>query len=743
MGESAAVGEKALHRLSNLNRFVNSKDIIPGLLTAVVMVATATSYAALIFSGPLAAFLPTGIGYALIGAGIVGFVFALRSGIPFAIAGPDSKPVAVLGTLAAGIAADLAARGHSEAIKPTVIVALVAGTLITGLVLYLLGQLKTGSWIRFVPYPVVGGFLAASGWLLAAGGIRVLTGVSLSWQTLPALVQGQAAWHLGAGLAFVAAIMLVRRTGLFLGFPLLLAAGAAVVHLLLWRAGYSIDQARAAGWLIDVGTGVTMPNVATDFSHVQWSALLRASGEYVALVAVTAITLLLSTASVEVGARLDVDVDRELRVNGMVNLLAGLAGGMVGTLSVSRTLFNYANGARNRISGLAAAIICGLTLAFGTRALSHFPVSILGAMLLHMGGTMLHEWLVKGWSRMQRSDYLQVAVILVVIAGWGFVAGIAVGVVSACVTFAFNSSRVRLVKLGLSRSDYGSRVDRPRSQSEELLRHGDGIQIMWLHGFIFFGSANRLLLDVKAIVAARGHGVCRMVLLDFRQVLGIDSSAVMSLIKLRYFAEDENFVIALSGLAPIVEKTLRTGGFLGPTHDKTVRVFADLDAALEWCEDKLLAENVSREETLRSADEWMAREIGSQDLFARLVSYLELVEYQPGDVVFAQGDPADCLYLLYSGRVTVIFTPVGGSELRLRSMVRHTVIGEMGLYRTVQRSATVRVDQPSVAYRLSREAMEQMEIDDPGLAYAFHKFVIRLLASRLDFANREVASLQR
>jgi SulP family sulfate permease len=129
-------------------------------------------------------------------------------------------------------------------------------------------------------------------------------------------------------------------------------------------------------------------------------------------------------------------------------------------------------------------------------------------------------------------------------------------------------------------------------------------------------------------------------------------------------------------------------------------------------------------------------------LFARLASYLEVVEYQPGDRLIQQGDAADSLYLLYAGRVTVLFRTPEGADLRLRSMVGHTIVGEMGLYRTLPRGASVRADQPTIAYRLSREAMTRMEQDDPTLAYAFHKLVIRTLAERLDFANRETASLQ-
>jgi SulP family sulfate permease len=76
-------------------------------------------------------------------------------------------------------------------------------------------------------------------------------------------------------------------------------------------------------------------------------------------------------------------------------------------------------------------------------------------------------------------------------------------------------------------------------------------------------------------------------------------------------------------------------------------------------------------------------------------------------------------------------------------MVGHTIVGEMGLYRMLPRGASVRADQLTIAYRMSTEAMARMEQDDPALAYAFHKLVIRTLAARLDSANREVAGLRR
>ena len=186
---------------------------------------------------------------------------------------------------------------------------------------------------------------------------------------------------------------------------------------------------------------------------------------------------------------------------------------------------------------------------------------------------------------------------------------------------------------------------------------------------------------------------------------------------------------------------MRNGGLLGP-QDKVGRVFPDLDAALEWCEDNLIAERISTEAALRSADQWLAREIGSPDLFVRLVSYLEQLEFKAGEYIFVQGAKADALFLIYTGSVSVLLQLANGTELRLRSMAGQTVLGEMGLYRTHPRGASVRVDKACVVYRLSADALSVMEADDPTLAYAFHKFIVRILASRLEYANREAAALQ-
>jgi SulP family sulfate permease len=589
--------------------------------------------------------------------------------------------------------------------------------------------------------------MAASGWLLAVSSIRILTRIEPSFFHLGAFLHPLPLGQLAAGLAFSFALKAAGRSSSPFAFPGVLAGGGVLVHLALFATGTPIAVARSEGWLLQIQSAAVVPAIwlSSRLDSIHPFVLVRLAGDFAALIVVTAITLLLSITSIEVEAGLDtdVDVDRELRLNGIANLIAALPGGMAGTLSLSRTLFNFQNGGTGRTSGLTTAVTSLVVLLFGASALGYVPVPLIGGMLVQLGAVMLDDWVIKGWRRMPLADFAQAAGILIIILVSGFLAGVAAGVVAACVTFAVTSSRIRLVKLALDRSKTSSRVDRPPSQNQELIRNGSGIQIFRLHGFVFFGSANRLLMHLKDIVSAQKPGTCRVLVLDFHEVLGIDSSAVLSLMKLRIFARRENFLIAFSGLPESVERGLREGGLFASVADSpAVAIFPDQDAALEWAEDRLLEDLRSREEAIRSTDEWLEREIGSRELFREFASYLEMVEYQVGDTLFQQGDSGDSLVLLHSGRVSVVFKAPDGRELRLRSMIQQTIVGEMGLYRARPRGASVRVERPTVVYRLSSEALEQIERDNPTLAYAFHKFVIRTLADRVDFANREVSALQ-
>ena len=177
-------------------------------------------------------------------------------------------------------------------------------------------------------------------------------------------------------------------------------------------------------------------------------------------------------------------------------------------------------------------------------------------------------------------------------------------------------------------------------------------------------------------------------------------------------------------------------------RDIHVAHFEEIDAALEYCEAKVLAEYAAHGFDEATLTDWLCRELGNETLAGRFTKLLDLRHLSEGELLCAQGSPADAMYFIERGRVAVLLQTDNGS-VRLRSLGDRTILGEMGLYRSSVRSASVLAERPSIVHVLTREAFEKMERDDPVLAVAFHAAIVRTLADRLEFESAMVASLQR
>jgi sulfate permease, SulP family len=150
----------------------------------------------------------------------------------------------------------------------------------------------------------------------------------MSWSEVGEIAGGHHLLQILAGLGFATALWLSQRIRNPLTFPALLVATVVLVHAVRVASGYSIEAAREAGWLLNVGRNSEIANPLMLLHAVQAIDLHTAAlagGEFIGLFAVTAITLLLGLVVVEVEGRLDVDLDRELRLNGLANILVGLS----------------------------------------------------------------------------------------------------------------------------------------------------------------------------------------------------------------------------------------------------------------------------------------------------------------------------------------------------------------------------------------------------------------------------------
>ena len=159
-------------------------DVLGGSAASVLTVTFGLSYALLIFAGPLAPYLSYGVAATFISSAVIATVIALGSSLPFAIAGPESSTAAMTGILASSLVERMTAADPSAPLLAPVLITLGLATIATGIVLCGFGMTRMGRAIRYVPYPVVGGFLGATGCLILLGAIRVITGHRLQFATL-------------------------------------------------------------------------------------------------------------------------------------------------------------------------------------------------------------------------------------------------------------------------------------------------------------------------------------------------------------------------------------------------------------------------------------------------------------------------------------------------------------------------------------------------------------------------------
>ncbi len=720
-------------------------DFTSGAVVAFVAVSYSLSFAVLIFSGPLGGDLRFGISATLISTGLGAIVVALASSYRFSIAGPYAATMAVMSAMAAGVAAQFQESGTAASMTVHVLFVLVSATLLTGLFLFAIGALRLGVWMRYIPYPVVGGFLAAAGWLLTSGAIVIATGHPLSLHSLSRLAEPEAIKHLAAGGAFATAIFVAQsRLRHHLVLPGILILGFLVCHGSIAGFGIAPAEARAQGWLLPVVEGfeIWWPWSPEVFRQLEWPMLLLHVGEITAAAGVTAISILLGATGLEVSQKTTVDLDREFQANGIANLMVGLFGGIIANLSVNRSILNVAAGARTRMSGVLSGVICLAMLFAGTDLMGLIPTPILSGLLLYLGLSVLREWLIKARGRLSPADYLLVFAILVLIVNNGYLEGIALGVVASCIFFALSCSRARVIKHNLTRQEYGSYVDRSYEQSRVLRDFGTEIQILWLQGYLFFGTANKLLEEVKGRAQMRHDQPVRYVVLDFRLVSGIDSSAVFSFIKLRNFAEKHRVRLIFCALPPTMHAAFSTEGLLD-IEDSVVREFPNLDLALEWAEERVLEERFAGGESLPAFEAWLDKVMAGENVATCFSSYLEPLDLQQGDYLFHQGDPAEALYFVVSGRVSVMLEQPSAKAIRVRSITGYNVVGEMGLYRNTARIASVVAEERCMILRLTREAFLTMQEKDPQVSGALHSFIVRTLADRVSFATSEIAALQR
>ena len=709
-------------------------SLTAGMVIGTVELVLAISFAALVFGGYLAQFLADGIGLNLVAAALTLAILAWRAGARGSVGSVQDAAAAVLAVIATNAALD--AFGSLDRAFLTVVAATVVVTTLTGVTFLVLGTFRWGNLVRFVPYPVVGGFLAGTGWLLAKGGLGVASGIEPYLRNLRyytdsfVLVRWLPA--LGFGVLLLVATRLVKRS---LVIPAVLGIGVVGFAIGMLVTGSSIETAREGGWLLGPfeSTELWQPWAFRALSGADWTAVIDQAAGIATAVFVAVIAALFNLSGIELMLHTDLDSNQELGGAGIVNIATGAVGGLPGYHALSLTSLAQQMDVSARVSGLVAALVPLTVVVFGASLVELIPRMIVGGVLVFVGLGFIVDRVIDARKTLPLGEYVIVLAILATIITRGLLPGVAVGLVLAVVMFAVNYSRMDLVREVAFGDTYQSNVDRPLAERAALRTLGERVQILRVHGFVFFGTASGLLERIRKRVE---RVPMRFLLVDLARVTGMDSSAVMSFRKVAQLAEANGFGLVFAGTSDVVRRQLERGGLVEVAGH--VWFEPDLDRGLQRCEDGLLEDAVEETDPDMSPD-------GSGGALAgmppHLLDYLERVELAEGTHLIRQDESPDDVFVLESGELRIEFVTPEGRRMRLRTVRPSVMVGEIALYTGARRTADVVAETPCVVLRLSRASIERMEAEEPEVAAAMHRWVASTLAERLTDTMRAFDAL--
>lgn len=715
------------------------QDVSAGVMCSIIAIVYSLSYATLIFTGSLQNYLGTGISLMLLSASLGALLIGLRSSLPFAVAGPDSSTSAVIAALVVQFVHRLPLTETTDDLLNDTIVVVACATALTGAALLVLGLTHAGRAIRFIPYPVIGGFLGATGWLIIIGATQVTTGQPVAVTNLSILLTAAAMQKLSAALVIAIAFFAARRWWRSsFALPGLAVVAVLAVHLMLLLLGVPLDEAQADGWMFKphMTAHMVFPWQTQILRQFPWELIPTLSGDLLSVVFVTAITMLFNTTGVELATKIEANLDQEFKAHGLANVVAASVGGFISCISISRSTLNFAAGATSRLSAVMVSAVLGAVSLSDPTFLGYVPKCVLGGLLFFLGFDLLYRWIIQSSRRLAALEYLSLLAIALIIMRWGFVSGLLLGVIIGCATFALSASRIPAIKYSFDGSEFHSSLDRSPEDLAILAAHGQELQGMSLQGYLFFGSVSRLYDHIKALLSTRQG--CRFLLFDFRLVTGIDSSAINGFRQLKQTTDKFGIRVVLVNMTAEIQSAFRITGLAA----ENLLVVSDLDHALEVCENAIVRSYKEPGSDSKSLRDWFTQVLGA-DHADNLVKECRRLDLESGKVIASQGDPADSMHFILDGRVSIFVTLPDGRQVRVRSLGRHTTVGEMGLITGQARSATIKTDVASILYVLTVEAFERIRRDNPALCLALLRYVVTVMAERLSFANRAIGVLRR
>jgi SulP family sulfate permease len=722
-----------------------SGDLWGGFAAMLVALPSAIAFGVTIFSPLGAEFGAKGALAGMLGVAALGLIAATFGGTQRLISAPCAPAAAVLSALTIQMTQQGSGVG-------AVVLTLFLVAFISSLVQISFGLLRIGQLIKFMPFPVVSGYLSGVGliivmsqlpkWMALPKGMNWWQGLHAVelWQT-PSLIVGAVT----AALMLLAPRVTTRVPAVIVG----LLGGVAAYWLLALTAWPELGRLHDNPFIIgplSVGGEGFFESLLDPFKSLNESGM--PPWTHILFPAMT-LAVLLSIDTLKTCVVLDAltgsrhDSNQELIGQGLGNLASSLIGGAPGAGTMGATLVNKASGGTTYLSGVFQGLWSLLAILLLTSLIAWVPVSALAALLIVIGFKMI-DWHALHLLRAKDTmlDFAVILTVVIVANTVSLIAASGVGVALAIVLFL----REQIYTSTIRRQSFGDKTfsSRVRGQRERdvLAEKGGHTVIFELQGSLFFGTTDQLYTAIEPELSN-----AKFVVLDFMRVQSMDMTAGHMIERIRNMLAESHAKLVLTRVPERLPsgRDLRSYvDHIGLLSDSTAKIFDEFDEALEWIEDETLTlaghAHVSKEGIPLAKFE-IFHGLNEQEI-ASLERCAQHRQYQEGDLVFSADSTGHELMLISRGEVKVSLPLANGKTIHLTTFSRGQFFGEMSFLDGRAHSADVHATRETELIAIDRKAFATAASGDPVMSISVMRAVALAIADRLRHANAELREMR-
>ena len=482
----------------------------------------------------------------LYGAIILGFMAALFGGTPTQISGPTGPMTVIVASAVAVFSGDV------NAVLMTILLA--------GVFQMLFGLVRVGGYVRFIPYPVISGFMSGIGVIILLLQINPLLGLPSLASTQQALIQLPASLLAADGASLMVALATVLIV-FFTPKPVTRIIPAPLIALV----GVS---AAVAYWGVDVPTIGAIPSGLPEFvmPSVELSQLKEVLTLAVPLALLGAIDSLLTSLVADSITKTRHNPDRELVGQGLGNSLCAFFGAVPGAGATIRTVINIKVGATGRLSGVThSLLLLSLLVGFAPLA-SQIPMAVLAGILVKVGVDILDYRLLRVVKAAPRHDLYVMGVVFFLTVFVDLIIAVGAGITLASILITYRMAKASQIEIADVNPEAGDSLEEQRIQERYDIR------IITISGAFFFGSSSQLVDRVDAVLGTK------TVIMDCSGVPFMDLSAIFALEEMAERLTGRGISVLLV-LSPEKEAKIRGLNALGMIGEDAV--FHERDRAVE------------------------------------------------------------------------------------------------------------------------------------------------------------------